>query len=133
MQEDIRWKQRFLNYNKALDLLSQAIRQETLTELEQEGMIQRFEYTYELGWNVLKDYLDYAGIQSIIGSRDAIQEAFKRGLISDGTVWMDMFKDRNRTSHTYNKEVAEDIVGHIRSRYVNALSGLRERMAILPQ
>ncbi len=122
-----------MNYNKALEMLTQAIHQPHLTELEREGMIQRFEYTYELGWNVLKDYLEYAGIQGITGSRDAIQEAFKRGLIADGTVWMDMFKDRNRTSHTYNKEVAEDIASHIRTKYFMAFVALKDKMATLSQ
>lgn len=128
MGDDIRWKQRFANFKKAYAQLEKAVQKPHLSELEQEGLIQRFEYTYELAWNTLKDYLEYAGVHDMVGSRSAIQEAFKRGLIADGYVWMDMFKDRNKTSHTYNKDTAEAIVHNIRSKYYQAFEALKVKL-----
>ncbi len=110
---DIRWKQRFSNYVKAFSQLQKFIDKGKLNEFEEQGLIQCFEYTYELAWNVLKDYLEAEGNQNIIGSKSAIMEAFKVGLIKDGEGWMRMFKDRNKTSHTYNEETADEIVSHI--------------------
>jgi nucleotidyltransferase substrate binding protein (TIGR01987 family) len=128
MGDDIRWKQRFANFKKAYAQLEKAVQKPQLSELEQEGLIQRFEYTYELAWNTLKDYLEYAGVQDMVGSRSAIQEAFKRGLITDGYMWMDMFKDRNKTSHTYNKATAEAIAQNIRSKYYQAFEALKIKL-----
>lgn len=87
MTEDTRWKQRFQNYTKALQPLQRAValsEQRALSELEQQGLIQGFEFTHELAWNVLKDYLQEKGISDLIGSRDATRAAFKNGLIEDG-------------------------------------------------
>ena len=114
--EDTRWKQRFNNYIKALRNLSNAValsRERKLSELEQQGFIQSFEYTHELAWNVLKDYLEYQGAVGLVGSRDSSREAFKRGLIGQGDDWMEMIKARNLTTHTYNPEVAQKIVNDI--------------------
>jgi nucleotidyltransferase substrate binding protein (TIGR01987 family) len=113
MDLDIRWKQRFSNYKKALSQLTEFIERGKLNKFEEQGLIQSFEYTYELAWNLLKDYLEAQGSQNITGSRNAITEAFKVGLISNGEGWMQMFKDRNKTSHTYNQETTNEIVLHI--------------------
>ena len=89
--EDIRWQQRFDNYQKALVQLEDAVvltRNRQLSNLEKQGLIQAFEFTYELAWNTLKDYCVYQGIQNIVGSRDTIREAFNRDLIDDGEAWM---------------------------------------------
>ena len=97
MPEDIRWKQRFDNYVKALQTLSDAVelaQKRALSMLEEQGVIQSFEFTHELAWNVLKDYLEYQGVRDIIGSRGAVREAFKNGLIEDGETWMTMIRDR---------------------------------------
>ena len=129
---DIRWIQRFQNYRKALSRLSAAVKlasERPLSELEQQGLIQSFEYTHELGWNVLKDYLDAQGFVNIIGSKGATREAFKNALITDGDAWMDMIKARNATSHTYKPEVAEDIANDILGRFHPALVALEKRMA----
>src|ERR1035437_10553432 len=107
MTEDIRWKQRFNNYLKALQTLAEAVelaQQRPLTKLEQQGLIQGFEFTHELAWNVLKDYLDAQGFVGLIGSRNATRQAFKEALIQDGEAWMDMIKARNLTSHTRSEE-----------------------------
>lgn len=125
---DIRWQQRFANYKKALAQLTKFIDKGDLNELEEQGLIQAFEYTYELAWNVLKDFLIDQGNKNIFGSRDAIREAFSVGLIDDGETWMDMFVDRNKTSHTYNEETANEIAGNVFQRYFPLFIALRQRM-----
>lgn len=127
MTEDIRWKQRFNNYLKALQTLQRAValsEQRELSELEAQGLIQGFEFTHELAWNVLKDYLHEQGIVGLIGSKNASREAFKNGLIADGEAWMDMVKARNLTSHTYNIEIAESIVHDILQRFYPAFAAM---------
>jgi nucleotidyltransferase substrate binding protein (TIGR01987 family) len=117
---DIRWEQRFSNFKKALSKLKEVIKTEkleTLSELEQEGLIQRFEYTHELAWNVMKDYFEYQGNSTITGSRDAIREAFNKKLITNGEMWMETIKSKNKTTHTYNEETAKTIVNDIVNNY----------------
>lgn len=124
-ETDVRWQQRFDNYQKALAQLTKFIVKGELNELEEQGLIQAFEYTYELGWNVLKDYLQYQGNPNIAGSRDALREAFAVGLIADGEGWMKMLQDRNRTAHTYNEDVAAAIAANIKELYFALFVALR--------
>ncbi|MBK8755023.1 MAG: nucleotidyltransferase substrate binding protein [Candidatus Competibacteraceae bacterium] len=131
MTEDIRWKQRFDNFNRALHQLTLAVelsRQRPLSDLEKQGVIQAFEFVHELAWNVLKDFLEYEGIQGIVGSRSTVREAFKRGLIEDGAIWMDMIEKRNLSSHTYNLEIAVALVSAIIEIYHPAFLVLQEEM-----
>src|SRR6056297_355817 len=106
---DIRWKQRFANYNKALKKLLEGISEvgDDPPDIVKEGIIQRFEFTHELAWKVMKDYLIYEGIQNITGSRSATREAFNKGLIDQGQLWMDMIESRNTTVHTYREDILE--------------------------
>ena len=99
-----------------------------LSDLEKQGLIQAFEFTHELAWNVMKDFFKYQGNSTITGSRDASQEAFKSGIIDDGAIWMDMIKSRNRSSHTYNEEIAEEIVKQISKSYLPLFLKFREVM-----
>ena len=123
---DIRWRQRFTNYSKALSQLEKFVEKgKDLNKMEEQGMIKAFEYTYELGWNTIKDFYEAQGEAGLQGGRDAIQLAFKRGLIKDGEGWMEMLKDRNRTSHTYNEETANEIAEHILSGYFDLFIGLK--------
>jgi nucleotidyltransferase substrate binding protein (TIGR01987 family) len=125
--QDIRWQQRFSNFRRALTQLEKAVQlfeQRPLSELEMQGLIQGFEYTYELAWNVLKDYLKMQGFQQILGPRDAIMEAFRLGLLANGEAWMMMFRDRNKTSHTYNENTAHQVVEAIVSIYWNLFKDL---------
>lgn len=127
-QPDIRWIQRFENFRKAFSRLDDAVKlsqQRPLSELEQQGLVQAFEFTHELAWNVLKDYLEEQGFIDLIGSKNATRQAFKSGLLADGQVWMDMIKARNLTSHTYNTEVVESIVKDILSRFHNAFEEMQ--------
>ena len=114
--KDIRWIQRFSNYNKALATLSEAValnEERTLSKLEKQGLIQSFEYTHELAWKIMQDFFVYQGNTELRGSRDATREAFKNDLITDGDNWMEMIKKRNLTSHTYNEETSEEIYENI--------------------
>jgi len=127
---DVRWKQRFDNFQRALHQLTLAIQlkqQRPLSDLEQQGLIQGFEFTHELAWNVLKDYLEMEGIQGLVGSRSTAREAFKRGLVRDGEVWMDMIEKRNLSSHTYNQAVADTLAAAIVDRYYQAFLELQQR------
>lgn len=99
-----------------------------LDEIVKEGLIQRFEYTHELAWNVMKDYAEYQGIQNIGGSRDATREAFSMQLIRQGQVWMDMIQSRNKTTHTYNQETADEIYAQIISAYFPAFEEFEKIM-----
>jgi nucleotidyltransferase substrate binding protein (TIGR01987 family) len=127
---DIRWIQRLQNYRKALSRLTAAValaHQRPLSDLEQQGLVQAFEFTHELAWNVLKDYLEEQGFVGLIGSKNASREAFKAGLLADGEVWMDMIKARNQSSHTYSNEVVQAIALDILTRYHPAFLALEER------
>ena len=99
-------------------------RQRPLSELEQQGLIKAFEFTHELAWNVLKDYLEAEGIVGIIGSRGAAREAFQKGLVEDGETWMEMIKARNSSSHTYDCAVAQSIAKDVLNRFEPALAAL---------
>jgi nucleotidyltransferase substrate binding protein (TIGR01987 family) len=131
MQNDIRWKQRFYNYQKALVQLTKFIEKGELSELEEQGIIKAFEYTYELAWKVIKDYYEEQGEVSIQGSRDALRLAFQRGLITDGDNWMKMIKSRIASVHTYNLEVAQQINQDIHDIYFQLFIELKEKMESL--
>ena len=130
-KKDIRWVQRLQNYTKALKQLTKFIEKGELNELEEQGLIQSFEYTYELAWNTLKDVFELQGEINILGSRDAFQLAFKRGLIENGDIWMDMIKNRGLTSHTYNEAVASAITKNIRTAYFGEFVRLQSRLEAL--
>jgi nucleotidyltransferase substrate binding protein (TIGR01987 family) len=127
-EKDIRWEQRFSNYQKALAQLQIFINKGDLSELEDLGLIKAFEYTYELAWNTMKDFLGHRGQTDIYGSRDVIRKAFELGLIEDGENWMDMLKSRNKTSHTYNQETADEICKVVREQYHLLFRQLDEKL-----
>ena len=131
MNDYIRWKQRFQNYKKALLIVKNAVdlsKQRELSDLEKQGVIQGFEFTFELAWNVMKDYLEEQGIIGIIGSKNAIRHGFNKGIIEDGEIWIDMVEDRNLASHTYDEETAEKIFCAVKNKYFNLLNKLAEKM-----
>lgn len=131
MKQDIRWQQRFYNYNRALAELGEAVELSQirkLTKLESQGLIQAFEYTHELAWKTLKDFIEERGNSQIFGSRDATREAFSLGLISQGEVWMSMVNSRNQTSHTYDESTAQQIVALILNDYYPQFKLLQEKL-----
>jgi nucleotidyltransferase substrate binding protein (TIGR01987 family) len=133
MDEDIRWKQRLKNYKKALVTLKNAVElaaSRELSDLEKQGMIKSFEFTFEMAWNVMKDYLEEQGVSGIIGSKGAVRHAFNNDLVEDGQVWMDMIKDRNLAAHSYDEETAKNVVAGI-DKYYHQLSIFAEKMSCL--
>lgn len=133
MNQDIRWKQRFENFENALQQLEEGIAyfESHPVNLVKEGVIQRFEFTHELAWKVLKDFLEYEGFVNIIGSRSATREAFNKGLITDGQTWMDMIESRNQTVHTYNPEILDIEFNRIVSDYVKVFRKFHVKMKAL--
>lgn len=118
---DVRWRQRLQSFRKAFAQLSAAANlaaERPLSDLEQQGLIQAFEFTHELAWNTLKDFLESRGATELYGSKDATREAFARGLISNGDEWMAMIAGRNRSSHTYNEKTARELAGAILTSFV---------------
>ncbi len=133
-KSDIRWKQRFNNFVQAFRTLEEAVelaQQRKLSNLEKQGMIQAFEYTHELAWNVLKDYLEEMGHTGLTGSKDSTRLAFKQGLIQLGEAWMEMIKARNQTSHTYKQETANKITQQIRDTFFGVFQEFSKKFTSL--
>lgn len=106
--------------------LGKFIDKRELNELEEQGLIKAFEYTFELAWNTIKDFYEDQGETSIQGSKDAFRMSFNRGLISDGEVWMQMVADRNNTSHSYDEKIAKEIADNIFFRYYTQFINLKD-------
>lgn len=127
-----RWEQKLNSYRKALSRLAEVVKvmdARPLNDFEADGAIQRFEFTFELAWKLIKSYAEYQGIdKEIMGSRDAVRWAFDNGLISDCDVWMEMIKRRNDTSHSYDEDLANDVVGSVKGQYYHAFTELFQRM-----
>ena len=128
---DVRWIQRLDHYEKALAQLSEAVdiaQSRALSNLEKQGLIQAFEFTHELAWNLLKDYIEHTGGQKLIGSKDTSREAFQKNLIADGDTWMSMIASRNLSSHTYNIDTANSIEDKVIKSYHQSFIDLQSKM-----
>jgi len=128
-EADVRWRQRFANYCRALEQLEGFFEPPELNEREEQGLIKAFEYTFELGWNTLRDLLLAEGNADLIGSRDTLRLAFRVGLICDGESWLAMVQDRNLTSHTYNRSTAEQVSQQVEARYLPCFQELRRELS----
>jgi nucleotidyltransferase substrate binding protein (TIGR01987 family) len=133
MEKEIRWKQRFDNFRKALSKLIEATEEfgPDSSDIVKEGIIQRFEFTHELAWKVMKDYLEYEGFQNITGSRSATREAFNKGLIDNGQAWMNMIESRNTTVHTYDEDILEEEFIKIQNLYTPLFKDFYKKMEAL--
>lgn len=134
--EDIRWMQRFDSFVRALSQLEEACAlaaSRPLTRLEEQGLIQAFEFTHELAWKTLKDFLESRGARDLYGSKDTTREAFRSGLVNDGDTWMDMIASRNLTSHTYDEGTASRISARILGSYCGEFKSLRAAMERLKE
>lgn len=121
-KKHIRWQQRYSSFKKAFLLLDQSVKQfNSLSILEKEGMVQRFEYTFELAWKTLKDYMESKGFLEKY-PRDVIKRAFETECIDDGEVWIEMLENRNLMSHTYNEVIFEKVVTKIAYEYYSQLN-----------
>jgi nucleotidyltransferase substrate binding protein (TIGR01987 family) len=124
---DIRWQQRLVNFERALRLLREAMAEgpEALNQLEKEGVIQRFEYCFELAWKTVKDYMEASGVVfDVVMPRQVIKDAFAAKVLNDGATWIAMLDHRNLLSHTYNPVVFEQAVAAIHQRYLPQLEQL---------
>lgn len=127
MKEDIRWKQRFQNYNKAILQLTEFMHADTLNAMERQGLIKCFEYSFELGWKTMKDYLSFQGV-TVATPRETIQKGFNIGLIEDGHVWIDALEKRNLMAHTYSEENADTAEHLIRTVYYQMLVSFKKKL-----
>jgi nucleotidyltransferase substrate binding protein (TIGR01987 family) len=126
---DIRWHQRFENYDRALALLQEALAHgpTALNQLEKEGVVQRFEYTLELAWKTIKDFLEESGlVLTAVTPRQVIKDAFAARVVDDGQTWIDMIDHRNLLSHTYDPANFEAAVEAIHARYLEAFVQVRD-------
>ncbi len=133
--KDIRWKQRFENFQTAFKNLKSAVnlaKSRPLSDLENQGLIQSFEFTHELAWNVLKDFLEFQGAGPLLGSKDTTRAAFQKKLLQAGEIWMEMIQSRNLTSpHTYNRKVAADLTSKIQNEYFQELIRFEKQLTEL--
>jgi len=127
-ESDIRWQQRFINFNRAFSQLDRFMQEKSLNEMEEQGLIKAFEYTYELSWKTLQDLLKDKGYTDVVGPKPVIEQSFQDGYIVDGKGWMRMHVSRNLTSHTYDEKTAEEIVKSIRTEYFDLLKSLQTRL-----
>ena len=136
MEQDIRWLQRLENYSKALRKLEEAVEivnqnfDSPNIDLLKEGLIQRFEFTHELAWKVMKDYLEYQGYSDIKGSRDAFRKSLAIGII-ESPLWIDSIQTRNITSHTYDEEISNTVIEKIISVYFPLMTQFESTMISL--
>jgi nucleotidyltransferase substrate binding protein (TIGR01987 family) len=122
--KDIRWKQRFANFEKALMYLEEALGIKNPDIIQKAGIIQFFEMSYELAWNTIKDFLEEQGFTDVASPRAAIKKAFETGLITDGHSWMELILDRNLTAHAYDEEKVNQIEILIHGKYYPLLKAV---------
>ncbi|MBP9096756.1 MAG: nucleotidyltransferase substrate binding protein [Ignavibacteria bacterium] len=122
---DVRWKQRFQNFESTLKHLKEALDIKDPDIIQRAGMIQFFEMSFELSWNMIKDYLEEQGFTDVKSPRESIKNAFETGLITDGHGWLKMMEDRNLTSHAYEEETAKEIEKVIRNNHYKLLKELQ--------
>ena len=127
-----RWEQKLQSYHKALNRLAEVVNEmdkRKLNAFEADGVIQRFEFTFELAWKLIKSYAEFQGTdKEIMGSRDAIRWAYENHLISDSDTWMEMIKRRNDTSHSYDESTASEVVLRVKDSYYQAFVALYNEM-----
>ena len=133
MAQEVRWHYRFRNFSRAYSLLREALDVpiEDLNQLEREGVIQRFEFTFELAWQLLKDRMEYDGVvMESVTPRNVIRTASSAGLVSDGQTWINMLEDRRMTSHRYDIAILDDVLNNIGENYLPVLYVLRQRLSM---
>jgi nucleotidyltransferase substrate binding protein (TIGR01987 family) len=125
--KELRWRQRYQNLLRAYALFDEGVMAKNLNRLEKEGLIQRFEYTFELSWKTMKDYLEARGIDANY-PRDVIKEAFASGLVGSGEVWMEMLERRNLLSHTYDEKSFEMAFELVKGSFYSAIEDLVRKL-----
>ena len=132
--DNIRWRQRLATFQRALGRLEEVVHlqsQRQLSPLEKDGMIQRFEYTQELAWKVLKNYIEYQGGERLAGSRDTIRQSFALGIITNADPWFDMLESRNEISNVYDENIENNLLDKITMTYLSIMRELNKRISSL--
>ena len=127
----VRWKQRFENFKNARKQFMVGLelsRLRGLSSLEKQGLIQAFEFTQEMSWKVLQDYLKHQGIKDVVGSRDAFRLAYQNQLVSNGELWLDTILTRNQTSHLYDVSILDEVFEKVVIQYPILFEQLEARM-----
>lgn len=124
--QDIRWIQRFTNFSKAMKHLENALQIPNPDIIQKAGIIQFFEMSFELAWNMVKDYLEEQGFVDIKSHRIALKKAFEMGMLENGHDWMDLLQDRNLTAHTYDEQKATEMEQLISNKYFPLLRALHD-------
>ena len=122
-----RWKQRFQNFEKAFLFFEKAVDKSSYSPIEVSGLVQAFEFTFELAWKNIKDYLYEQGIETTF-PRVALKEAFNTQIIKDGHIWIEMLEKRNELSHTYNEDIANNAVEVIKKKYYPAVKHVYQNL-----
>ncbi|PCJ20711.1 MAG: nucleotidyltransferase [Candidatus Cloacimonadota bacterium] len=132
MKNELRWKQRFQNFEKAFLLIDEVVTGDIkqLNQLEMEGLIQRFEILIELSWKTLKDYLENEGYDDVKNGKQAIRQAFVDGIISDADVWMSALQKRNLTSNTYNESIVKEMLIFICEDFYPIVKSLHKHLKL---
>ncbi|SHG46744.1 nucleotidyltransferase substrate binding protein, HI0074 family [Thermosyntropha lipolytica DSM 11003] len=123
-----RLKEKFAEYKKAVYKLKEALEEDVSNPLLYDGVIQRFEFTYELAWKLMKLYLESEGIVTVNSPRSAFKEAFAVGIITEGETWIDMINARNLTVHTYNEQMAKEIYDRVKDKYYPVFFAFANKM-----
>ncbi|MDQ6756136.1 MAG: nucleotidyltransferase substrate binding protein [Bacteroidota bacterium] len=126
--DDIRWKERFENFCKALARLESALQQKDFSILEKDGVIKRFEFTVELAWKTLQDLLNERGHPKVKGPKPVIKQAFKDEIIDDGQSWINMLDDRNKSTHLYDENMSVEVFDKIQNQYFALLTGFKNHI-----
>lgn len=127
--KSVRWKQRFQNLDRAFCQLQRGLALNSPSDIEQQGIIQSFEFTFELSWKTMKDYLEAQGVESTF-PRDVIKQAFHYQLVSDGALWLDMLGKRNLLAHTYDETLALEAYNLIKDQYAPLVAQLVDRFRV---
>ncbi len=127
MSYEIRWIQRFSNFKKATAQLSEFMEKGDLNKFEVQGLVQCFEYTFELAWKTMRDYLNQEGF-SVKTPREAIKTAFQIQLVNEGHIWIDALEKRNLLAHTYDERRAKEAEHLIKTKYYKAIKDLNAKL-----
>lgn len=126
--ENQRFNERFQDFTNALTRLTESLNLKMESSIIIDGVIQRFEFTYELAWKAMKAYLEQQGVFEPKTPREVFRESYKIGLITDGDGWLDMMTDRNLTSHTYNEAAALETYGKIKAKHWGLFNQLQQQL-----
>ena len=124
-------KQKSKDFESALQRLEEGLQVPGKDSLAIDGIIQRFEFTFEISWKLMKAFMEEEGIMGVcLSPKTTVRQAFKRELIIDGQGWIDMIMDRNRTSHIYDENMSRAIYKNIQNKHITLFRELKNFMEV---